>query len=279
MHLPHDIFAQQKKAFFKALRDNDTPTFLSLLETAPTLLNASDEFSGLTALQFAIIYKNPSAAQILLQRGADLQPGNALMAPMIESVLHLAAIHDMANIITMLIARGLHVDLAGNERRTPLHYAALSGKISSASSLLDHQANINALTLGGHTPLDMAIQLNQPDMARWLRAHGAMHGPATIMTRLYYVCFALFFLLILTPIANYPPTLLSLIRGDLQPPTEEEIEEDAMADNPVLVPQHFEQGNAEPEEEDSESLDSDYSSENEDVPNNVESPPRLRRRR
>ena len=59
------------------------------------------------------------------------------------------------------------------EGESPLHEAAGSGQIQFAKLLLDHGANINAKDDKGKTPLAIALEYKQGEMAKFLRDHNA----------------------------------------------------------------------------------------------------------
>ena len=65
--------------------------------------------------------------------------------------------------------------LSGFAVAEPLHEAAKEGDLAKAKSLIEEGANVNAETkgsLGGYTPLSVAVSYGQKDVAELLRRHG-----------------------------------------------------------------------------------------------------------
>lgn len=58
----------------------------------------------------------------------------------------------------LLLIYGANVNIADNERRTPLHKAARNVQISLVQLLLDHGADINAIDYNGSSPLSNVLQ-------------------------------------------------------------------------------------------------------------------------
>lgn len=61
-------------------------------------------------------------------------------------------------VCSILLSYRANVNLADNEKRTPLHKAARSVQISLVQLLLDHGADINAIDYNGCSPLSNVLQ-------------------------------------------------------------------------------------------------------------------------
>ncbi|KAL3799705.1 hypothetical protein ACHAW5_000392, partial [Stephanodiscus triporus] len=71
--------------------------------------------------------------------------------------------------------------------RTPLHYAARNGKLSTCVMLIErHGADPRAVAAGGVTPLQLAVWQNRLDVARYLV--GRAGDPAVVLERNGYDC-------------------------------------------------------------------------------------------
>jgi ankyrin repeat protein len=108
-----------------------------LLAVDPGLvrLRMDDDF---TALHYAAFFGTPAAAELLIERGADV---NAF------------ADNEL----------GVH----------PLNSAVAAGQRETARLLLEHGADANARTRSGFSPLDAARENGDAELADLLRAHGA----------------------------------------------------------------------------------------------------------
>ncbi|KAI9906159.1 hypothetical protein PsorP6_014302 [Peronosclerospora sorghi] len=137
-----------------------------------------------TPLQQSTFTMRSDLADYLLSCGADVA-----LTP-----LHQAAATDNIKQIKRLLARGIPVDTLGERvdgvhRRTPLHWAAVVGKVSAATLLLQQGANPNAKDRDGRTPLHWAARNNNDDVVRLLLTYDAEPN-ATDDEGLPVVCFA-----------------------------------------------------------------------------------------
>jgi ankyrin repeat protein len=159
---------------------------------------AATDRLGVTALQMAAMFGNIATARLLLDQGADanarVADGGYLPVFKDDTPLSLATIcghHDLiemllergadpnrqaqggfaplyladrAEIATLLLAHGASVTMRGYENRTPLHQAAMQGRLDVAALLLTHGADIEARDEHGRTPLLLAV--DQPSVSR-----------------------------------------------------------------------------------------------------------------
>jgi hypothetical protein len=91
-----------------------------------------------------------------------------------ETPMHIAAYAGQANILSLLIERGVDVDCQDNHscEHTPLYGALTSRKLEAAQWLIDHGADIHARSMADWTPLHWAAGLGiQP--VRFLLERGA----------------------------------------------------------------------------------------------------------
>jgi ankyrin repeat protein len=101
-------------------------------------LSVAFALDGFTALHLAAFFGHPEAAQVLVERGAD-----------VSAVAHNA----------MAVQ--------------PLHSAAAAGQTEIARLLLDRGADPNARQEGGFTPLHAASQNKDEELAELLLSRGA----------------------------------------------------------------------------------------------------------
>jgi ankyrin repeat protein len=78
--------------------------------------------------------------------------------------LHLAALHEFTSMIKFLFKHNLvpEIDVRNSLGATPLWVATAAGKLTAVKELLSHGADINAASLGGATPVPIAVALNIP---------------------------------------------------------------------------------------------------------------------
>jgi ankyrin repeat protein len=94
-----------------------------------------------------------------------------------ETPLHSASkfdIYDIAGeIVKLLIEHGADVNAVTISKQTPLHIAIISGHQKAAEILLDHGTDVNARNDGGDTPLHIAAYQKNTEMMTLLLEHGA----------------------------------------------------------------------------------------------------------
>ncbi|KAE9123954.1 hypothetical protein PF010_g6197 [Phytophthora fragariae] len=153
----------------------DDPQVLRLLVAngANFLQVASVSLTGLvrtyaTPLQQSTFTLRSDLSDYLLDCGGDVA-----LTP-----LHEAAATDNIGKIKWLLARGIQADTLGERvegvhHRTPLHWAAVVGKVQAAKMLLVKGTNPNAKDRDGRTPLHWAARNNHHEVVSLLLAYNA----------------------------------------------------------------------------------------------------------
>jgi ankyrin repeat protein len=130
-----------------------------LIAADPTALDAYAP-DGFTALGLAAFFGHPALVEWLLAKGAD--PNVASNNAMRVRPLHSAAANGdpelAAGMAAALLAAGAEPDAVQEGGFTPLHEAALNGKLELARLLLNHGADPARLTRDGQTPRDLAAK-------------------------------------------------------------------------------------------------------------------------
>jgi ankyrin repeat protein len=124
---------------------------------------------GDTPLLRAALDGHKEVAELLISKGARLDAKNDGGF----TVLHGAAEWGWKDMAELLIAKGAQVEAKDKHFAwTPMHMAAWRGQKDTAELLLEKGAQINARTTYGMTPLGIAIQDGQPEMAEFLKSRG-----------------------------------------------------------------------------------------------------------
>nr|XP_012640233.1 ankyrin repeat and SOCS box protein 9 isoform X1 [Microcebus murinus]XP_012640234.1 ankyrin repeat and SOCS box protein 9 isoform X1 [Microcebus murinus] len=106
---------------------------------------------------------------------------NPMMGDVVSdwSPMHEAALHGRLLSLRNLISQGWPVNLVTADGVSPLHEACLRGHLSCANVLLSHGAKVNGVTAYWHTPLFNACVSGNRDCVNVLLQHGASPHPVT----------------------------------------------------------------------------------------------------
>jgi ankyrin repeat protein len=111
----------------------------------------------------------PAVLKALLDGGADPSERTLQGDTLIER-----AVSAGLESLELLLAHGGDASAQDTQLGySALHYAARSGRLDAAQSLIKHGANVNAQTKGGETPLHLAVQSRREDIAGLLLDHRA----------------------------------------------------------------------------------------------------------
>ena len=148
-------------------------------------INAYDPY-GWTPLYRTVMCEEPELCRLLCERGdvdvykgVDVDkrycfPGN--------TALHEAAHNGRMECMRILLDVGkANVNAKTNLSSTPLHYAALGGRIEAATLLIERGAEINPINNDNNTPLDWAHVCNRTDMIAFLKTKGAVRAPQPVV--------------------------------------------------------------------------------------------------
>lgn len=183
-------------ALFSAIKEGDAAKVKAMVESDPSLLNATDE-NGLGAFTVARYSRQDAIAEMLLEKGVQLDIFAACMAGITHravellaqdrgltaayshdgwTALHLAAFFGKLEIAEVLLANEAPVNARSKNAmaNTPLH-AAVAGRkaLEMAGILLAHGAEVNARQQGGFTALHAAAQNGDEKLVRLLISLGA----------------------------------------------------------------------------------------------------------
>jgi ankyrin repeat protein len=161
---------------------------VKLLLNAGANADAANE-DGQTPLMLAARNGNPEVVELLIRAGANVKAAEAWRG---QTALMWAAARNAPDVVKLLIAKGADVNARADENDwpsqitsepraqyrptgglTPLLYAARDGCIACVTALLDGGADINIPTPDGVTPLMLAIDNDNFDVAKYLLERGA----------------------------------------------------------------------------------------------------------
>ena len=116
---------------------------------------------------FAVSLSN--IARVLLEHGADVN------APMDydSTPLHVAALYGRVDAIRVLLEHGAGINERENDDTAPLHLAAQYGTVEAIRVLLEHGADVNVRSKDDTTPLHDAVRYASDEAVRMLLEHGA----------------------------------------------------------------------------------------------------------
>jgi len=149
------------KRLNSAVANNDYYEVKRILAENRELLNESDT-NGDRPLDVALINNNYEMADLLISRGADLQPA-----------LCNAATRGNLKAAGFLLDHGARVNYQDRSGRTPLHFAARGGKIDIVQLLLDRGASVNAEDKDKWTALQVAAKEGYLEVVQLLISRGA----------------------------------------------------------------------------------------------------------
>uniref|UniRef100_A0A3Q3JS54 ZU5 domain-containing protein n=1 Tax=Monopterus albus TaxID=43700 RepID=A0A3Q3JS54_MONAL len=177
-----------------AARNDDTRTAAVLLQNDPnpdvltvfSLPCALCNLTGFTPLHIAAHYENMSVAQLLLNRGANVNftPKDEL------TPLHCAARNGHVRIIEILLEHGSPIQAKTKNGLSPIHMAAQGDHMDCVRQLLQYNAEIDDITLDHLTPLHVAAHCGHHRMAKVLLDKGAKANARALngFTPLHIAC-------------------------------------------------------------------------------------------
>jgi SMI1/KNR4 family protein SUKH-1/ankyrin repeat protein len=145
-----------------AAQDTQSTDRLSCLIAAGHDVNTRIRGSGESPLWSAVVVENLPAVELLIKAGADV---NAVSTKHGNSPLHSSD----AQITTVLLKNGANPNLINNYGCSPLHSAAYFGRDEALKLLLEYGADKSLRDKEGKTPLDHAVENDQPNVIALLR--------------------------------------------------------------------------------------------------------------
>ncbi len=145
-----------------ALQSESPKAAMVLAKHPSTHLNAQNK-AGETPLMLAAINNQLELAQLLIERGADVnKPG--------WTPLHYAATRGHREMMRLLLDNDAYIDSESSNGTTPLMMAAYSAPSLAVKLLLEEGADPTLVNHGNATALDLALRTEHEQSAFYIRA-------------------------------------------------------------------------------------------------------------
>jgi ankyrin repeat protein len=151
----------------------DLESVKAALEDGADVDYATPDRARMAVLHVAAAHGSADIVSLLLQRGANVNIVDKLFGstPLITALSSIVSeAPDKIRVVEVLVANGADVRRADEDGKTPLHWAAIKGNREIVTSLLARGAEINALDAYLNAPLDLVPDAPTAD---YLLAHGA----------------------------------------------------------------------------------------------------------
>ena len=149
---PALVYAAAERAF-KVLR-----TFLAIPGTEVDITNAADE----TALMYAALHGSVETAQLLLEKGAQVNRTG-------WTPLHYAASGGNPEMVRLLLEMHAYIDAESPNRSTPLMLAVRQKHEAIARELIAAGADPTVRNQAGLSAADYALRTDNRALAQWIR--------------------------------------------------------------------------------------------------------------
>lgn len=143
--------------FMSAVKKGEIEKVKNMLDKGmdPNVYN----MGGLTALHLTISKNNAEMAQLLIDRGADVnRPAKTASA---TTPLDSAIAYNKPDMVSVLTRNGAQLTIEDDSGWTALHRAVEQGRVEIVQALLDAGADGEIATQNGSTPLLLAVSRNQ----------------------------------------------------------------------------------------------------------------------
>lgn len=152
---------------FEAAAFGDVDRLTVRLEEDPPLVT-SYSGDGFTALHFAAFFGRYEAAELLIERGAEVDAfGRGWMT---GTALHSAVSRLQSDVVRILLEAGANPNVRQSAGWTPLHAAAMNGDMTSVELLLASGADPTATNDEGRSVIDLANESGDETTARRIRS-------------------------------------------------------------------------------------------------------------
>jgi len=154
-----------EKGLISAAYNGDTDTVTKALDAGMDV-NTRDQKGRIPLLSYAAGGGHANVAEMLLQRGADINGVDAQG----WTALHHTVANGAVDVIDVLAKHGADLNLKNSDEWTPLMYAVFQNKPNVVKKLLSHGADRSIKTSQGIDALAIAQQKGLIDIASALRS-------------------------------------------------------------------------------------------------------------
>jgi len=162
------ILVNENDPFVIALLE-ERVNFIKFLVDQGADLNIQDN-NGQTVLHITQGYNDIELVKFLVEKGANMHARNMDGA----TVLHKAIEQEQNELATFFIENGIDVNIPQNNGTTALHLATSDSNLDLVKMLFEHGANLDVVDMNGFTSLHFAIQGHQGnEISEFLLENGA----------------------------------------------------------------------------------------------------------
>ncbi|POM59431.1 Ankyrin-like protein [Phytophthora palmivora] len=162
----------QSSLLHAAVKNGSAKTVLLLIKMGADV--QAKDGSGIPPLYLACARGQEVVVQTLLEKGAKC----TAVGPSGETALHIAAQENQLACVKLLLEIGkVPVDDVTHDHCTALHLASQRGNTAVAACLLDHGANVDAMTVDNDSPLLKASRMSQFQTVKLLLSRNASTQP------------------------------------------------------------------------------------------------------
>lgn len=151
----------------KAVESGNVQEVARLLEQDPGSVNAFCRLHFTTPLLIAVKNGDRDMVALLLDKGAYPRAGTGG-----DAVLHIAVYTKRFDIAQLLLDKGADINVKNPLGLTPLHYAVYHATPKEVELLIKRGADVNARDNEGKTPLALAKGYDRDEVVKLLRDHG-----------------------------------------------------------------------------------------------------------
>lgn len=168
------ILTAKFDTIFEAAEAGDLTTVQELIRRDANVVSSTND-KGYTALHIATIEGFTDIVEYLLRNGADINRPTASDKSSRSTPLHCAAYNGQLECVRLLLSKGANIEAKEMNGCTPLHIASYIGHNAVVEFLISKGANLEARDeKNGATPLFWAVAAGKKDVVETIVSKGAL---------------------------------------------------------------------------------------------------------